>query len=99
MRGREKGGEWRRSKQEYSTRRGLFAILCIRDAHFYAFTFTGWKATSYCVEAEETGEGVRDDVVDEAENVEKDVNLASVFHEFFFSFFIYYLSFTRLYLG
>lgn len=36
--------------EEVSTnilRRGLFAILCIRDAHFYAFTFTGWKATSY----------------------------------------------------
>lgn len=44
----EKGKRERR--KEVSTnilRRSLFAILCIRDVHFYAFTFTGWKATSY----------------------------------------------------
>lgn len=50
-----------RSKHEYSTTGSLFAILCIRDAHFYAFTFTGWKATSYSVEARGAREGGRDD--------------------------------------
>lgn len=56
---RKEGEERERSKHEYSTTGSLFAILCIRDAHFYAFTFTGWKATSYSVEAGD--EGGKDD--------------------------------------
>lgn len=104
VRGKERTNEEKRRErkeagEEVSTnilRRGLFAILCIRDAHFYAFTFTGWKATSYSRErgwvgvcASDGGDGAWTG----GGGRRLDVNLPSVFY---FLFVLPYPSLVRV---
>lgn len=73
---RRSGEEEEAEAHEYSTTESLFAILCIRDAHFYAFTFTGWKATSYSRERRRGGRQRNGDGID-GERRWPDVNLTS----------------------